>query len=93
MRQYDITIEQVAYTLRNWTLRGVDTTPDRSPTYVRFAYIAERDKVLKVITSIDDERVVTTHFDSQATKAFKRGDRNYFIGKYQDLEESNESHI
>ena len=93
MMEYDIVEEQVAHTLDNWALRGIDNTPDREPTYVHFAYIPEHDKVLKVVTSIDDERIVTTHFHTQATKAFKRGDHNYFVDKYQDLEQGNESYL
>ena len=93
MREYDIAEADVAYVLNNWQLRGVDITLDREPSYVYFAYIPEHTKVLKVAVSIDDERIVTTHFDTRATKDLRRGTRNYFLRKYRDLEERDEGNI
>ena len=93
MREYDIAEADVAYVLNNWQLRGVDITLDREPSYVYFAYIPEHAKVLKVAVSIDDERIVTTHFDTRATKDLRRGTRNYFLRKYHDLEERDEGNI
>ena len=92
MRERSITEVQVAYVLDNWQLRGIDNTLGREPSYVYFAYIPERAKVLKVAISLDDDRIVTTHFDTRATKNFQRGTRNYFA-KYQDLEERDAGNI
>ena len=92
MRERSITEVQIAYVLDNWQLRGIDNTLGREPTYVYFAYIPEQTKVLKVAISLDDERIVTTHFDTRATKSFQRGTRNYFA-KYRDLEERDEGNI
>ena len=93
MREYDITEDYVAYVLNSWQLRGIDFTLDREPSYVYFAYIPERGRVLKVAVSIDDERIATTHFDRSATNALRRGARGYFLRKYQDLEERDEGNI
>lgn len=92
MRVREIPEAQVAYVLDNWQLRGTDTTPGRKPSFVYFAYIPDADKVLKVAVSIDDERITTTHFDTRATKDFRRGTRDYFL-KYEDLEERDEGNI
>ncbi len=93
MRQYDISEANAAYVLNNWQLRGIDNTLGREASYVYFAYIPEHTKVLKVAVSLDDERIVTTHFDTRATRDLRRGTRNYFLRKYQDLEERDEGNI
>ena len=93
MRKYDITEVHVAYVLNRWQLRGIDITLDREPSYVYFAFIPELSRALKVAVSIDDERIVTTHFDRSATSDLRRGTRGYFLRKYQALEERDEGDI
>ena len=93
MRVRNISEDQVAYVLDNWFLKGIDNTPGRELSYVYFAYIQERSKVLKVATSIDDERIITTHFDRRATDNLRTGTRGYFLAKYQVLEERDEGII
>lgn len=93
MRERRITEAQIAYALDNWILRGIENKPDREPTYVHFAYIPELGRLLKVVISMDDARIVTVHPDRNATKAWRTGRREYFTMKYQALEESDESHI
>ena len=93
MMEYDIVEEQVAHTLDNWALRGIENKLDREPAYVHFAYISELGRLMKVAISMDDARIVTVHPDRNATKAWRTGQREYFTMKYQDLEESNESRV
>ena len=93
MRERHITEDQVAYALDNWVLRGIENKLDREPAYVHFAYISELGRLMKVVISMDDARIVTVHPDRNATKAWRTGQREYFTMKYQDLEESNESRV
>lgn len=87
MRERHISEAHIAYVLDNWVLRGIENRPGREPTYVHFAYVPELERMLKVVISIDDARIVTVHPDRNATKAWRTGRREYFTMKYQDLEE------
>ena len=93
MRERGITEVQVAYVLDNWQLRGIDNSPGREPTHVYFAFVSEINRAIKVAVSIDDAKIVTVHLDRAATRNFRSGTRRYFVRKYQDLEERDESGI
>ncbi len=49
--------------------------------------------MVRVVVSLDDERIVTAYQDRTATMHWTRGSRSYFRQRCEELEERNESDV
>ncbi len=87
--KHKITRREMAYVLDNWTIRGISADNKGRLGYSHYAYVPARNKLVKVITSMDGARIITAHADRGATKRWIRGDRTHFISRLQQMEERN----
>ncbi len=49
--------------------------------------------MIRVVVSLDDERIVTAFLDRVATRNWNKGNRDYFARRYQSLEVRDESSL
>ena len=84
-----VTRRMIAHVLDNWVIRGIHTTPDGEPSWNYYALVPGRNSMLRVAVSLYDERIVAAFPDEGATKAWKRGDLDYFRKRLADMEERN----
>ena len=88
-RHLRVTRRMIANVLDNWVIRGIHTTPDGEPSWNYYALVPGRNSMLRVAVSLDDERIVAAFPDEGATKAWKRGDLEYFRRRLAEVEERN----
>ena len=88
-RHLRVTRRMIAHVLDNWVIRGIHTTPDGEPSWNYYALVPGRTSMLRVAVSLDDERIVAAFPDEGATKAWKRGDLEYFRRRLAEVEERN----
>ena len=81
-----VTEERIEYVLNNWVLRGIRTEDDGRQSTVYLAFVSDLDKMMRVAISMDDRIIVTAFPDSMATLRWNRGDHEYFVRRYRDLE-------
>ena len=81
-----ITDAHRAYVLDNWLLAG--TRPNQEGRLARhyFAFVPEIGYIVRVVTSFEGNRVVTSHIDGTATRHWRNGNIEYFRRRYPDLE-------
>ncbi len=82
-----ITAGRIEHVLNNWLLRGVRAEDDGRQSIVYLAFVPGTDKMVRVAVSMDDRVIVTAFLDSKATLRWNRGNRDYFVQRYRDLEE------
>ena len=91
-RRPGITDAVIAFVIDNWQLRGIysDLQTGRD-SRVYLAYVPGIDRVVRVAVSTDESRILSAFPDRNATRNLARGNRNYFVDRYRDLEVRNES--
>ena len=72
---------QVAEVLSNWVAREINPE-HRSTGY--FGFVTGRSQLLMVSVSEGERSITTVHFDSTATRHYRRGDHSYFDHSYLD---------
>ena len=88
-----ITTKRIARVLDDWVVRGncVDTKGNRAITH--WGFVQGLKDLVKVVVSLDDERIITAYRDPPATRHWNRGTRAYFDDRCLDLEERNASNL
>ena len=82
-----ITAERVEHVLDHWLVRGIRTELDGSQSWCYLAFVYGMDEMVRVAVSMDDETIITAFRDRTATRHWNRGNQDYFIRNYQNLEE------
>lgn len=90
-RDRDITAEQVKHVLENWVIRGIRTDRYGRQSRAYFASVPGLREMVRVAVSMDDRRVITAFPDRTATTHWNRGELDYFIRNYRNLEQRNAS--
>ena len=88
-RHLRVTRRMLAHVLDNWVVRGIHSAPDGEPSWNYYALVSGHNSMLRVAVSLDDERIVAAFPDEGATKAWKRGDLEYFRRRLAEVEERN----
>ena len=82
-----ITAERVERVLDHWLVRGIRTERDGSQSWCYMAFVSGMDEMVRVAVSMDDETIITAFQDRTATRHWNKGNRDYFIRNYENLEE------
>ena len=86
----EVTIEDIAYVLDHWGLRGVYTNPRRRRSWSHYALVPRVRRVVRVAVSMDDQVVITAFIDGAATGHWERGNIAYFSSRLRDMETRDE---
>ena len=89
----EITAIRVQYVLDNWLIRGIYTDRKGTRSWGYLAFVPGFDKMVKVVVSLDDERIVTAFPERTATGHWNKGNLDYFVSRYENLEIRNENDI
>ena len=81
-----VTLDMVAQALDGWLVRGINTDREGGKSRVYFGFPHRSPFLLRVVVSMDDQRIVAAFRDRNATKRWAVGDLAYF-DKYVDVEE------
>ena len=79
----------LAYVLANWVVRGIRTAPEENKAGITTPLYQERNSMLRVAVSLDDERIVAAFPDEGATRAWTKGDLSYFRRHLAEVEVRN----
>ena len=72
--------------LENWTARGICEDSRGSVTYTYWGSVVGRNSLLRVAVSLDDERIVTAHYDRSAAGRLTANDLPWFMQRCRELE-------
>ena len=89
LREYPddgVTADRIRYALENWVVRGVCTNDAGSVTTTYWAYVPGRNDMLRVPVSLDDQEIITAHFDKLAERRIGDEGRPWFRQRCRDLE-------
>ena len=84
-------MDDIAYVLDNWVLRGIFPTSDGRECWRYYAFVSRVGRVVRVAVSLDDERVIVGFIDSEATRHLRQGDFSYFANKSRAMETRNDT--
>ena len=87
----EVSNQDIAYVLDNWTLKGIYTNRDGSDTINYLAFVPTLGKVVCVGVSLDDKLITTAFADRGATRNLNRGNPDYFANRLKDLEVRDDS--
>ena len=89
----EITLERLADILDNWIVRGIRQDRDGRPSIAYLGWIEHRGnrRLMRVVVSIDDRRIISAFLDSKATEKLNSGDMDYFQRNYERLEVQDET--
>ena len=92
-RHLGITADMVVQVLDHWIVRGIHTERDGSQSRAYLAFVPGLDNMVRVAVSMDDELIITAFQDRTATNHWNKGNRDYFVRNYEDIEEGNASQL
>ena len=87
----EIDTKRVEHVLENWLVRGIRREPDGRLSWSYLAFVHGLEEMVRVVVSMDDERIITAFPDRTATRHWNGGNRDYFARTYLILEERNAS--
>ncbi len=90
-----VTEERIVQVLDGWRYRCITLSGrDKRPGWSHWGKVRweGKDRILAVVTSINDERIVTVYLDNKATESWEKGNLAYFEkrcrdGTYMNFEE------
>ncbi len=88
-----ITAHRVGYVLERWLIRGVRTEDGGRQSICYIAFVPGLTEMVRVAVSTDDERIINAFPDRTATRHWNKGNRDYFVRVYQDVEVRNENQL
>ena len=72
----------------SWQFRGIFEDPQTGrDSRVYLGFVPELSRVVRVAVSMDETRILSAFPDRNATRNHVRGNIQYFIDSYRDLEE------
>ena len=77
-RHPDVSRRMMAQALDSWVARGIHTDPDGRQSLNYFGPARGTNTLIRVAVSLDDELIINAFKDSNATKAWNRGNYDYF---------------
>ena len=80
-----VTAQRIEQVLENWLFRCVTTSGGREgQTYWGQVRYNRKDRLMKVIVSLDDETIVNAYLDDKATRDWHTYGRRYFDRRCKD---------
>lgn len=88
LRRRELTEERIITVLENWGIRGVGADRFGRPgmNYLGWVNYESEARLMRVIVSMDDQRIVTAYLDRPATKRFANEGRNRVADRLKDVE-------
>ncbi len=88
LRRRELTEERIVAVLENWVIRGigVDSRGRPSMNYLGWVEYNGERRLMRVIVSMDDQRIVTAYLDRPATKRFIEEKWNRVADNLKDVE-------
>ena len=82
-----VTTDRIRHVLENWAIRGIckDSRGD-SETVTYWGLVSGRQEMLRVVVSLDDQEIITAHFDDAVVKRIEEAGRPWFQRRCRDLE-------
>ena len=85
-RHPEVSYQDAVYVLANWRIRGTCYDSKGRPGICHYAFVPDKDKVVRVVLSLDGTRLVTTFIDSSATDNWRKANMAYFAGRMENME-------
>ena len=84
----ELTEERITAVLENWVIRGVGADRLGRPgmNYLGWVEYEGETRLMRVVVSMDDQRIVTAYLDRSATKRFASGSWNRVADRLKDVE-------
>lgn len=82
----EMSLKDVAYGLANWRIRGIATDSKGRKNIRHYAFVPDKDKVIRVSLSMDGKLFITGFFDSAAKRKWQSGDLTHFANLLEDME-------
>ena len=82
----DVTADGIQYVLEHWQARGICVDGQNSTTTTYWGIPPGGNAMLRVAVSLDDQRIVTAHYDHKAARRLEDAGRPWFAGRCRDLE-------
>lgn len=80
-----VTAERIEQVLENWLFRCVTTSGGREgQTYWGLVRYNRKERLMKVVVSLDDDTIVNAYLDDKATRDWQRHGRRYFDRRCRD---------
>ena len=82
-----VTADRIQHVLENWVARGIcrDGRNNRE-AIVYWGFVPSRKDPLRIPVSLDDQEIITAHFDEPAAKRIEDESRPWFQRRCRDLE-------
>ena len=82
-----VTAFRIQYALENWVARGICTDGrGRREAITYWGFVPGRQEMLRVAVSLDDQEIITAHFDDAVAKRIEEENRPWFRRRCRDLE-------
>ena len=88
-----ITARRIARVLEDWVIRAECIDTSGSQTITHWGFVPGLRDLVRVVVSLDDERIIAAYLDVPATREWMQGFRDYFENRCFDLEERNASDL
>ena len=82
----EVTADRIQHVLENWVVRGICAGESGRETITYWGFVPGRDEMLRVSVSLDDEEIITAHFDEHAAGRIVTEDRPWFQRRCRELE-------
>ena len=81
----EVSLKDAAYVLANWRIRGIGYSKG-VPSLRHYAFVPDKNKVVRVALSLDSKRFITAFIDSSATDHWRKANMAYFAGRLENME-------
>ncbi len=83
----DVTASRIQHALENWVVRGICLDGRRRrETITYWGFVPGRNELFRVVISLDDQEIITAHFDNSVAKRIEEENRPWFRQRCRDLE-------
>ena len=83
----EVTVARIQYALEHWVVRGVCRDgAGRREAMNYWGLVPGREDLLRVVVSLDNQEIVTAHFDKFAAERVEDEGRPWFQRRCRDLE-------
>lgn len=83
----DVTASRIQHALENWVVRGICKDGQGSREAITYwGLVPGREEMLRVVVSLDNQEIVTAHFDEFAAARVEDQGRPWFQRRCRDLE-------
>ena len=81
-----VTANRIQHVLENWVVRGICTDNNGSVTVTHWGFVPGRNAMLRVPVSLDNDEIISAHFDGSAARRVRQQGLPWFQRHCQDVE-------